>query len=68
MVVGVADELQFGDEVRHVVLIDGLEHVPHLFNLTAVQLRQLLVLLQLRVRIGQLALVKIKDIPQLYYQ
>ena len=61
MVVGVADELQLGYEVGHIVLINSLKDVPHLFNLSAIQLRQLLVLFQLRVSISQLTLVKIKD-------
>ena len=61
MVVGVADELQLGYEVGHIVLINSLKDVSHLFNLSAIQLRQLLVLFQLRVSISQLTLVKIKD-------
>ena len=61
MVVGVADQLQLRYEVGHIVLINGLKDVSHLFNLSAIQLGQLLVLFQLRVSIGQLALVKIKD-------
>ena len=62
MVVGIADELKFGYEVGHVVLINSLKHMPHLFNLSTVQLRQLLILLQFSVSISQLALVnKIKN-------
>ena len=58
MVVGIADELEFGYEVGHIVLINGLKDVSHLFNLSAIQLGQLLVLFQLRVSISQLTLVK----------
>ena len=60
-VVSIACQLQLGHYMRHIVLIDCFQDVSHLFNLSAIQLGQLLVLFQLRVSIGQLALVKIKD-------
>ena len=62
MVVSVADELQFRYQVGHIVLINGFQDMSHLFNLSAIQLGQLLVLFQLRISISQLALVKIKEI------
>ena len=35
-VVRIACELQLGYNMRHIVLIHGFEHVPHLFNLASV--------------------------------
>ena len=38
LVVSVADQLQLGDNVRHVVLVHCLKHMPHLLNLSSVKL------------------------------
>ena len=38
LVVGVANQLQLGHDVRHIVLVHCLKHVPHLFNLSSVKL------------------------------
>ena len=38
LVVSVAYQLQLGHNVRHVVLVHCLKHVPHLLNLSSVKL------------------------------
>ena len=38
LVVSVAYQLQFGHNVRHIVLVHCLKHVPHLLNLSSVKL------------------------------
>ena len=55
-IVRVTCQLQFGDDVGHIVLVHCFKIVTHLFNLSTVEFRLLLVLLQLVVRIRELSL------------
>ena len=55
-VVCVTCQLQLGNDVRHIVLVHCFKNVTHLFNLSTVEFRLLLVLLQLVVSIRQLGL------------
>ena len=37
-VVSIASQLEFGDDMGHIVLVDSFKNVSHLFNLTSVLL------------------------------
>ena len=43
LIVSIACQLQLGHNMRHLILIHGFQHVPHLFNFASVRLLKFLV-------------------------
>ena len=56
LVVRITNELQTRHDVRHVILVYSFQHVPHLFNLSTIEFRLFLILLQLLKAVVQLLL------------
>ena len=58
-IIAIAGKLKFGYDVGHIILVNGLEHVSHLFNLPAIIFGQLSVVFEFIVGIKDLLLQEI---------